>query len=113
MLGEWHGVAGSVMPVWHDVHRTCRAAFLADKLNADLRPGAILRQGFQPDVDQTIAAAVTLDVAGYVAVRDPFGRASWRVVAGHVARLSLRAGSIHALMNAMPNPMRKLSLPWG
>ena len=27
MPGEWHGVAGSVMPVWHDVHRTRGAAF--------------------------------------------------------------------------------------
>jgi hypothetical protein len=54
MLGEWHGMTGSVMPVRHDVHRTCRATFGADKALADLRPGAILRKTIQPDVDQTI-----------------------------------------------------------
>jgi hypothetical protein len=68
------------------------AAFLADKAPADLRPGAILRQGIQPDVDQTIAAAVTLDVASYMAVREPFRRAPWRIVAGHVARLFYESG---------------------
>jgi hypothetical protein len=106
-------MASSVMPVWHDVHRTRGATFFADKALADLRPGATLRQGIQPDVDQPIAAAVTLDVAGYVAFREPFRRASWRVVAGHVARLPSRTGSMHALMKAMPNPIRKLSIPWG
>jgi hypothetical protein len=60
--------------------------------------------GVQPDIDQTIAAAVTLDVAGYVAVRDSFRRASWRVVAGHVARIPSRTRSMHALVKAMTNP---------
>jgi hypothetical protein len=64
MRGEWHGVAGSVMPFWHDVHRTCGAAFLADKAPADRGPRHVLRQGVQPDINQTTAAAVTLDVAG-------------------------------------------------
>jgi hypothetical protein len=36
--GEWHGVAGSVMPVWYDVHRTCDATFLADEAAGDRRP---------------------------------------------------------------------------
>jgi hypothetical protein len=88
-------------------HIACRQA------PTDRRPTQVLGQGVQPDIDPTIAAAVTLDVAGYVAVRESFRRASWRVVAGHVARLPSRTGSMHALMKAMPNPMRKLSIPWG
>src|SRR4051812_40274042 len=91
MLSEWHGGASSVMPVWQDVHRTCGTTFAADKASIDLWPGAIRRQGVQPDVDQAIAAAVTLDVAGYVVVREPFRRGSGRVVAGHMARLSRSA----------------------
>jgi hypothetical protein len=67
-LGKRHACILPVMPVRHDVHRTCSATFGADKAPADLRPGAILRQGIQSDVDQAIAAAVTLDVAGYVAI---------------------------------------------
>jgi hypothetical protein len=51
MLGEWHGVAGSVMPVWHDVHRTRDATFLADEAPADCRPGQILGQGIEPNID--------------------------------------------------------------
>jgi len=102
MPREWHGMADSVMPVWRDVHRTCGATFLADKAPADRRPRLVLGQGVQPDIDHTIAAAVTLDVAGYVAVREPFRRASWRVVAGHVARLPSRTGLMHSLMKAIP-----------
>jgi hypothetical protein len=30
VLREWHGSANSVMPVRHDVHRTCRTTFFAD-----------------------------------------------------------------------------------
>jgi hypothetical protein len=50
MPGEWHGAADSVMPVWHDVHRTLDAAFLADETSADRRPGQFLGQGVQPDI---------------------------------------------------------------
>ena len=78
MPGEWHGSGSPVMPVWHDVHRTCGAAFLADEAPADRRPGQILGQGVQPDIDHASIAitARTLDVAGYVTVREPFGRAA-------------------------------------
>jgi len=51
MLGEWHGSASSVMPVWHDVHRTGDAALLADEAPTDHRPGLVLGQGVEPDVD--------------------------------------------------------------
>ena len=76
MPGEWHAHVLHVMPVRHDVHRTRSAAFLADKVVADRRPGQVLRQGIQSDVDHaTIAlSARALNVAGYVAVREPFGR---------------------------------------
>jgi hypothetical protein len=38
MLGEWHSSAVPVMPVRHDVHRTCRATLAAYKARADLGP---------------------------------------------------------------------------
>jgi hypothetical protein len=70
VLGEWHGPADSVMPVWHDVHRTGDAALLADETPTDHRPGLVLGQGVEPDVDHASIAlsARTLEVAGYVAV---------------------------------------------
>ena len=73
MPGEWHGTADSVMPVRHDVHRTRGAAFLADEAPADRRPGQILGQDVQPDIDHApiALAARTLDVAGHVTVGDP------------------------------------------
>ena len=76
MPGEWHAHVLHVMPVRHDVHRSRSAAFLADKAAADRRPGQVLRQGIQSDVDHaTITlSARALNVAGYVAVREPFGR---------------------------------------
>ena len=45
VLGEWHGGSGSVMPVRHDIHRTCRATFLADETAADLRTRVSLQAG--------------------------------------------------------------------
>jgi hypothetical protein len=39
------------MPVRHEVHRTFGAAFLADQAPTDLRPGQVLGQGIQPDID--------------------------------------------------------------
>jgi hypothetical protein len=74
-----------------------------------------LRQGIQSDIDHPSIAitARTLDVAGYVAVREPFRRASGWVVAGHVAWLSMRTGLMHALMKTKPTPVRKLSILWG
>ena len=80
MPGEWHGGGSPVMPVWHDVHRTCSATLLADETPTDRRPGQVLGQGVQPDIDHASIAftARTLDVAGYVAVREPFRRtAGW------------------------------------
>jgi len=76
MLGEWHGLTRSVMPVWHDVHRTGRSALLADEAPADDRPGLILGQGVQPDVDHApiAVAARALDIAGHVTVGEPFRR---------------------------------------
>jgi hypothetical protein len=84
MPGEWHGASDSVMPVWHDVHRTFDAAFLADEATADRRPGQGLGQGVEPDVDQAPIAlrARTLDVAGHVTVRDPFRRAAEGIFVG-------------------------------
>ena len=38
-------------------------------------------------------------------VREPFRRASWRVIAGRVARLSMRAGSRHLPMKAPQKPI--------
>jgi len=75
---ERYDVFCHVMPVWHDVHRTCGAAFLADKAPTDCRPGQVLGQGVQPNIDHTTIAlaARTLDVAGHVTVGDPFRRAA-------------------------------------
>ena len=53
MLGEWHGGGGPVMPVRHDVHRTRCAALLTDQAPADRRPGQVLRQGVQSDINHT------------------------------------------------------------
>jgi hypothetical protein len=80
MPGEWQGGGSPVMPVWHDVHRTCSATLLADEPPTDRRPGQILGQGVQPDIDHASIAFVarTFDAAGYVAVREPFRRtAGW------------------------------------
>ena len=57
MPGEWHGVAGSVMPVWHDVHRTRGAAFLADEAARDRRPGQVLGQGGDGEAVSAAGAA--------------------------------------------------------
>ena len=77
VLGEWHGGAGPVMPVWHDIHRTGGSTLLAAEAPTDRRPGQVLRQGIQPNIDHaSIANARALDVAGHVAVREPFGRAA-------------------------------------
>jgi hypothetical protein len=87
------------MPVWHDVQRTRSATLLADEAPADSRPGQVLRQGVQSDIDidhPTIAlTARTLDVAGHVAVSDPFRRSAkrvfvcrlWVIVAGKPSRM--------------------------
>ena len=90
MLGEWHSSASSVMPVWHDVHRTRRATFLAHEAAADLQ---VLGQGIQSNVDHpTIAiAARTLDVAGHVTVREPFGGTAGCVFAYPSRLWSLRS----------------------
>ena len=68
MPGEWHGGGGPVMPVRHDVHRTRCAALLTDEAPADRRPGQVLRQGVQSDINHTSIALAgrTLDVAGHV-----------------------------------------------
>jgi len=78
MLGEWHGLTDSVMPVRQDVHRTRGAALPADEARADFRPGQVLRQGIQSDIDHASIAltARTLDAAGHVPVGEPFGRAA-------------------------------------
>jgi hypothetical protein len=78
MLSERYGMSRSVMPIWHNVHRTYGAALLADEAPADCRPRQILGQGLQPDIDHASVAltARTLDVAGYVAVREAFRRAA-------------------------------------
>src|SRR5712671_5553923 len=87
MPGEWHGAADSVMPVWHDLHRTCGAAFLADEAPTDRRPRQILGQGVQSDIDQPSITNTTrtLDVAGDVPVRQPFRRAAEWVFVGRAA----------------------------
>jgi hypothetical protein len=92
MLGEWHGVTDSVMPVRYDVHRTGRSACPADEAAADRRPGEVLGQGVQLDVDHAAIApaARTLDVAGHVAVRNPVCRTARRVFA-RPSRLSFRS----------------------
>jgi hypothetical protein len=84
MPGEWHGAADSVMPVRHDVHRTCGATFPAHKAAADCRPGQIRGQGVQPNIDHPLTAltARTLDVAGNVTVSDPFRRLAKREFVG-------------------------------
>ena len=62
MPGEWHSVADPVMPVWHDVHRTCDTAFLADEA-----PG--LGKRVQSYIDHpSIAPTRTLDAAADVTV---------------------------------------------
>jgi hypothetical protein len=81
MLRKGRAVARSVMPVAGDVHGTGRAAFPANEAAADFRPGQVLRQGVQSDIDHAAItfAAGTLDIAGYVPVRDPFRRTARRV----------------------------------
>ena len=73
MPGEWHGLTGSVMPVGHDIHRTGGAALLADEAPTDHRPGLVLGQGVEPDVDHApiAVAARALDIAGHMAVGQP------------------------------------------
>jgi hypothetical protein len=44
-LSEWHRMPDPVMPVRHDVHRSCGAADRAHEAPADARPGAVLGQG--------------------------------------------------------------------
>jgi len=82
VLGEWHGPADSVMPVRHDVHRTGDAALLADEAPTDHRPGLVLGQGVEPDVDHApiAVAARALDIAGHMAVGQPVCRAARRVL---------------------------------
>jgi hypothetical protein len=94
MPGEWHGVTGSVMPVRHDVHRTCDAAFLAEEVPTDRRPRQILGQGVQPDIDHPPIAltARTLDVAGHVTIREPFRRAAKWVFACPLLSLQSHRG---------------------
>jgi len=86
-------MTGSVMPVWHDVHRTFDATFLADKAAADRRPRQILGQGVQSDIDHAAIAlaARTLDVAGHMTVREPVGRTAGRVFACMSRLWSLRS----------------------
>jgi len=93
MPGEWHGPADSVMPVRYDVHRTGDAALLADEAPTDHRPGLVLGQGVEPDVDHApiTAAARTLDVAGHMTVGEPFCRAARWVFAGPSRLRSLRS----------------------
>ena len=90
MLCEWHGLADSVTPVGHDVHRTCRAALLADEAPTDHRARLVLGQGVQADIDHA-PIATALDVAGYVTVREPFCRAARWVFARPSCVLSLRS----------------------
>jgi len=79
VLGEWHGPADSVVPVWHDVHRTGDAALLADEAPTDHRPRLVLGQGVE---HASIAlTGRTLNVAGYMAVGEPFCRAAGWVLA--------------------------------
>jgi hypothetical protein len=80
MPGERYGSASSVVPVRHDVHRTCGATLLADEAPADHRPWLVLRKGIQSDVDHAVTAltARTLNVARHVAVGDPFRRRAER-----------------------------------
>ena len=108
MPREWHSVANPVMPVGHDVHRTRGAAFLADEAPGDCRPRQILGQGVQPDIDHASIAltARTLDVTGYVAVRDPFRRASWRVFTGSKARKRPERGWILSVAESADEPDR-------
>jgi hypothetical protein len=93
MLGEWHGVTYPVMPVWYDIHRTGNATLLADEAPADRGPRQVLGQGVQLDIDHaSIAlAARTLDVAGHVAVDDPFRRTARRVFACPSGKWSRRS----------------------
>jgi hypothetical protein len=72
------------MPVWHDVHRTFDAAFLADEATADRRPRQSLGQGVEPDVDHPPIAltARTLDVAGHVTLSNPFRWRAKREIVG-------------------------------
>ena len=71
------------MPVRHDVHRTRCAALLTDEAPADRRPGQVLRQGVQSDINHTSIALAgrTLDVAGHVTLGEPFCRPAGRVFA--------------------------------
>jgi hypothetical protein len=110
MLSERYGMGRSVMPVWHDVHRTRDATFLADETRADRRPGQVLWQRVQPDIDHaTIAtAARTLDVAGYVTVGEPFRRA-----AGRVCTCPSCVSTKSSVMIPRRKTQCKLSIPWG
>jgi hypothetical protein len=100
MPGEWHGAADSVMPVWHDVHRTRGAAFVADETPTDRRPGQVQGQGSQPDVDHpSIAfAARALDVAGHVTVGDPFSPVC-------------QAGKCLSIVSVAAKPLRMIPRP--
>ena len=72
------------MPVRHDVHRTRCAALLTDEAPADRRPGQVLRQGVQSDINHTSIAlgGRTLDVAGHVTVGAPASRGAKREFVG-------------------------------
>ena len=73
------------------------AACRADEAPSDHRPRLVLGQGIQPDIDHaSIAlAARALDVAGHVAVGDPF--------CGSAERVNCR--SIVSMVAAMPSRM--------
>ena len=48
-----------------------------------------------------------------MAVREPFRRASWRVVAGHAARLPSRMGSMHCANESDAEPNTQVINPLG
>ena len=74
MPGKWHRGGGPVMPVRHDVHRTCSTAFFADETPSNRRPGQILRQSIEPNVDHAsiTGARRALNVASHMTYGDPF-----------------------------------------
>ena len=84
MLGERNGAGYPVMPVRHDVHRAGGATFLADEAPGDCRPGQILGQGVERDVDHASIAGAgrALDVAGHVTVGAPASRGAKREFVG-------------------------------
>ncbi len=98
------------MPIRPDVHRTGRAAVAADQMPPDPRPRPILRQAVESHVSLVPAVAVAAhDVAGDVALCDPFRRAARQEIARPFRVLAPRHGAIKAALNQAG----KLSMPRG